>query len=446
MVMIPFFVADRQMSLQILKGLPLLSYPNVRMGIMANANTSKNFQRAFKEYPCDNLQRCDAIGGKPCIFPDNQNQCLTRKYILEQTIKMCDSGAFSKEGVMLSYEQLFSTYAQMDTEYGIMIDVLWDAEKTIQSAKKAKKVYQKYKDNFKLIVVAQGKTMEEYIDCYHELKNLGFEHIAIGGLLRRTQNTVRYVSVRSESFLFDVLQLIREQYPNDWMFALGCLKSQRIEKLQELDVWADSKGWIFKYKKRNKTLSDRLQLLDSEWLTIEHSNQSFHINELKQLIYTRVEYIKKQNLLFKNLHDNKNLLRKSLSSLYSDLSKKNVKLANKIAKLTTRGLLTNSEKKMIITVSKKIDKETQSQSLKIPEISDRTRQYHEQISELEIKVNDLNQNIIDIAHKIMNSKTKISDNVKNICSQIAKVTSSSEQEHRLEQVRSHIISKIFELL
>ena len=37
---IPFFVADRPMSLRLLKSLPLQNYPNVRIGIMAHANSS----------------------------------------------------------------------------------------------------------------------------------------------------------------------------------------------------------------------------------------------------------------------------------------------------------------------------------------------------------------------------------------------------------------------
>ena len=53
--MIPFFVADRPMSLRLLKGLPLQSYPGVRIGIMAHANTTLNFQHTFRRYPCDSL-------------------------------------------------------------------------------------------------------------------------------------------------------------------------------------------------------------------------------------------------------------------------------------------------------------------------------------------------------------------------------------------------------
>ena len=162
--MIPFFVADRPMSLRILKGLNLKKYPGVKIGIMAHANTSDNFQRAFRDYPCEDLERCDAIGAKPCPYKTEKgrNNCKHRQLILDRTVKMCDSGVFTKEGAMLSYDELFAAYDRMNVKYGIMIDVLHDAPATVESALEAKKAYEPYKDKFKLVVVAQGKTEEEY--------------------------------------------------------------------------------------------------------------------------------------------------------------------------------------------------------------------------------------------------------------------------------------------
>ena len=107
--MIPFFVADRPMSLRLLKGLPLQNYPGVSIGIMTHANTSLNFQRTLSQYPCNDFDFCDAIGG-PCKYKDNMNECPVREYILSHTIKMCDSGIFTREGAKLSYKELFDTY------------------------------------------------------------------------------------------------------------------------------------------------------------------------------------------------------------------------------------------------------------------------------------------------------------------------------------------------
>jgi len=47
--MIPFYVADRPISLSILKGIELPE--NITIGIMGRATTSLSFQRLFSEYP-----------------------------------------------------------------------------------------------------------------------------------------------------------------------------------------------------------------------------------------------------------------------------------------------------------------------------------------------------------------------------------------------------------
>lgn len=130
---VPFFVADRPMSLRIVKGIALKEHPGVCIGIMAHANTSDNFQDALSNYPCENLNFCDAVGG-PCQHPDDHSVCPARKHILEHTVKMCDSGMFTKEGATLTYEELFNTYKRMGVEYGVMIDVFHDMEATIASA------------------------------------------------------------------------------------------------------------------------------------------------------------------------------------------------------------------------------------------------------------------------------------------------------------------------
>lgn len=103
--MIPFFVADRPMSLDALEYCGI-NHQNSKMGIMGHANTSQNFQIKFRGFPRENV------------------------------VKMADSGVFSKNGCILSYEELFKLYENMDTDYGIMIDYLRDRKKTIESAKK----------------------------------------------------------------------------------------------------------------------------------------------------------------------------------------------------------------------------------------------------------------------------------------------------------------------
>jgi len=45
-----------------------------------------------------------------------------------------------------------------------------------------------------------------------------FDHIAIGGLLKKNVNSARYVKVRDERFLRDVLERSKGKNKEDWLF------------------------------------------------------------------------------------------------------------------------------------------------------------------------------------------------------------------------------------
>jgi len=246
---VPFFVADRPKSLDILAGLPLQNYAPVRIGIMAHANTTPRFQAMFRDYPCHRPQACPVIGGKPCPYGDQRKACPHRAYILRHTIKMSDSGVFTRQGGRLTYTQLFERYTQMGVQYGIILDVFRDARGTVKSAREALKVYREGQYPFQLVGVAQGRTIDEYLWSYNKLRALGYTHIAIGGLLRKVEKSARYTQVDNEDFMRKVLTRIREAYPEDWLFALGCLHPKRLPLFQHLNVWGDYKGWIFQYTK-----------------------------------------------------------------------------------------------------------------------------------------------------------------------------------------------------
>ena len=151
---IPFFVVDRPMSLELLKYCEIDKQKGV-YGLMGHANTSKRFQKLFRDFKGNNI------------------------------VKAADSGVFTKDGCKLHYKELFSTYERMGVEYGIMSDFLKDKDTTLRSAKEAIKIYNEKSYSFKLVGVAQGNTLEEYLECYEELKSLGFDYIAIGGLLKK---------------------------------------------------------------------------------------------------------------------------------------------------------------------------------------------------------------------------------------------------------------------
>ncbi len=246
---IPFFVADRLASLRILKSSGLHKY-NVKVGIMGHTNTSKHFQDLFRIYPCTDDEFCDVIKDS-CPYNYNLKKCPAGSSIRERTVRACDSGVFTKNGCGRSYNDLFEIYQNMGADYGIIIDYLKDKEKTIKSAAEALEEYRKREYHFKLIGVTQGNTPKEYLECYNELRKMGFKNIAVGGLLKKLKNTARYTRVRDETFLFKVLKTIRKEYPDDWLFVLGCYHPKRHDKFNELNIFGgDYKGWIFNYEKK----------------------------------------------------------------------------------------------------------------------------------------------------------------------------------------------------
>lgn len=217
---IPFFVVDRPMSLRLLESCGIKNVP-FKVGLMGNANTTKEFQEKFRNFNGTNI------------------------------VKMADSGVFTKHGAKSpNYRHLFDTYVNMGTEYGIIIDIIKDKKATLRKAKEAMITYKKegYDKKFGLVGVAQGKTVDDYVECYKELKKMGFNHIAIGGLLKKRENTARYVHVRDEDFIEEVVGAIRKDYPDDWIFLLGAYSPNRQHRFDNMGIFgADFKGWILNY-------------------------------------------------------------------------------------------------------------------------------------------------------------------------------------------------------
>jgi hypothetical protein len=292
---IPFFVVDRPMSLKILDYCNINNQP-FTLGLMGHANTSLEFQDLFRSFNNKNI------------------------------IKIVDSGVFTKNGCMNGYSDLFSTYMNMGIDYGIMIDILKDKEKTIESAKKAMIAF-KIKDYpFKLIGVAQGNEVGEYLECYQCLKELGFDYIAIGGLLRKTENSARYVKVRDEQFLIDVVSKIREYYPKDWLFLLGSYHPKRHKIFENFKIFGgDYKGWIFQYtppedwiKKDHMYLSKielttKKKVIDHELMQIRSSI----IHELHSKDISLIEKNERRNQI-KDIDDNINKIRERNAYLFGE--------------------------------------------------------------------------------------------------------------------------------
>ncbi len=448
MSIVPFFVADRPMSLRLLKGLPLQSYPNARIGIMAHANTSLNFQHAFHEYPCDNFDYCDAVRG-PCSYHDDISHCPVRKYILDHTIKMCDSGIFTREGATLNYQELFEAYIRMGVEYGIIIDVFLDSAATLESAKEALRVYESFKGKFKLVGVAQGKSEEEYIKSYEDLKALGYTYIAIGGLLRKVEKTVRYVQVRDEDFMYKVLGQLREKYPDDWLFALGSFHPKRLGRFQELNTWGDYKGWIFQYEKRNETLNERLEIFATNHLqhieSPERERIADLINRLQEMVRRRDRLIEEQSEISKRLFEGRRSLKTSLVTLYEKVQVKAPEFVKRLSKWTTHGLLDEGEERAVIEIFKRLGEESVEAQYTIENIR-KNREMKKQVEQIEEQLNGMNFALAKEIAQLRASEIHLSEETEMFCVRISELIGRSERAHRFEQVQEKIASKILACL
>ncbi|MCL4333384.1 MAG: hypothetical protein M1290_06435 [Candidatus Thermoplasmatota archaeon] len=263
MGIIPIFVADRPFSLKILEG--LAGYNN-QFGILSHAFTSNPFKIKFK------------------------------KFDLTDT-KIGDSGIF--QGRDVDYNFLFGEYLKMGVSHGIIKDYYRDPYKTLSSAREAIREYRsgRYDRDFTLVGVAQGRSSKEYVESYTKQKRMGYEMVAIGGLLDKVENHVRLVKVRREEMLVETLTKIKKKYPEDKLFPLGTFNRSRIGLFKQLGVWgSDYKGWIFRYnleeshKKHNRMEQTRsyiereiFPLLSKERLLLLSCSETKKIGEGKAI-------------------------------------------------------------------------------------------------------------------------------------------------------------------
>lgn len=312
---VPFFVADRPASFLILKGI-LLTYPQTRVGIMTHVFTSTKVWQIFNEFP----RRL------PLVYED-QVLLSNENSLSESLVKMVDSGIFSRSGCTIAYEELFDRYNKMGTNFGVIIDVFGNAKATLKSADEASRIYHKNKKKycFKLVAAAQGTTLEEYLECYQRL-SCNFRFVAVGGLLKKREKSARYVSVRDERFLYEVLQAIREEFNPEWLFVLGCYHPSRHRRFEEIGVWgSDYKGWIFNYKRKRELVRDRshdLLALESEYgLTRILRQQLDRTKEIEEHLLTMEKRWRetKDPLRKKALWIQTNELKRELEVAYNEL-------------------------------------------------------------------------------------------------------------------------------
>ena len=248
--MIPFFVVDRPISLDIIKGY-WSSKSAAEYGLVSNALTTDRFRRLLARYPCSEEGACFACGASQAP----KEMCEVGVELRGRVTVLGDSGIFADDR-RLTYDALFDRYEGMNADYGAAVDFLADPNRTVNSAKDAVKRYESKSRNFQLVLVAQGKTLDEYVDCYRELRNLGDFPIAIGGMLRRKARSARYVQLGQAKLLEEVLTKIRSEFCPEWLFVFGVYHPDRHKLLSQLGATgADYKGWIFNYEHRRDLLS-----------------------------------------------------------------------------------------------------------------------------------------------------------------------------------------------
>ncbi|MCI0530064.1 MAG: hypothetical protein L0Y56_21690, partial [Nitrospira sp.] len=370
-----------------------------------------------------------------------------RQYILNHTIKICDSGIFTREGATLSYREMFEAYKRMGVEYGIMIDVFQDAQATLISAREALEVYEPYRDTFNLVGVAHGLTVEEYLECYRGLRELGFTYIAVGGLLHRVEETVRYTQVRDEDFMYEVIGTIRAEFPDDWLFALGCFHPGRLQEFQARNVWGDYKGWIFQYRKRNEMLTPLLSTFALNHLThLEGETLIDQIAGLQDTIERRNETIERQETLSQQLNQGKRTLRALLRTLHQQVINSVPELANRFGMLTTHGLLKPNEENLVYTMLQRLNIDNTDQARHITVNIRQNRDLKETINDLDRQIEQTNESLIHFVDRLRTDYVELPHEIYEACATILDIVQETEQEHRLQQVRQKMSEEILNLL
>ena len=234
--MIPFFVADRPISLEILKGF-FLMLPDKVFGILTHAYTSTRFSEKFARFP---------YGTRARYMEEAEG---TDEGMAKRIVKFADSGIFSKDR-RVSYTLLFKRYTELNAQYGAIIDFFHDPQSTLESARKAIRIYGRGNYPFNLVGVVQGNTLDDYLKGYEALLNMGYRYIAIGGMLSRSGRS-NFLGLRRDGCC-EVERLVSEikrEFAPDWLFVFGVLSPKRLPLLKELGIWgADYKGWLYHYE------------------------------------------------------------------------------------------------------------------------------------------------------------------------------------------------------
>ncbi len=250
-----FFVADRPVSLEILKTFFVRVHNlnlSLNFGLLTNPFVSRRFKDLFRSFPFKTKVKYERFLG------------LTHTPEVDETVhssivRFVDSGIFNSHS--LDYGELFRLYDHLNADFGAIKDYFRDYKKTIKSAERAVRTFRRGNYSFKLVGVLQGRDLEEYMESYRRMRDMGFRYFAIGGLLHKSEKS-NYMSVRDEDLLKSIVLNIKREQRDAWIFVFGSFGVRRRKLLEGLGVWgADYKGWIYRY---DPTYEDALREIESD--------------------------------------------------------------------------------------------------------------------------------------------------------------------------------------
>ena len=243
--------------------------------------------------------------------------------------------------------------------------------------------------------------------------------------------------------MFQVLNELRQRYANDWLFALGCFHPSRILGLKQLNVWADYKGWIFQYEKRNETLTTYLESLGKNHLSHTRTLQkNEYILELQKLIKLRKDKVKQKEKIEQQLFKKRRTLRGELVSVYQKLKRMKVPIASRFKNLLTHGLLDKGEIKLVKSALRILDKEGSEYADNFVENIRANHKLKKRIGNVERQIDQINVELGERVTEFTRRGPRLSKDIKQFCNNIVSVIRRSECEQRFEHTRDNIVERV----
>lgn len=244
-----------------------------------------------------------------------------------------------------------------------------------------------------------------------------------------------------------VLRELRRQHPSDWLFALGCFHPSRLLALKELNVWADYKGWIFQYKKRNETLDAYLEVLASNHLEhLQKQEPVAEVSTLQRIIALRSNVVARRTNLSEQLFDGRRTLRALLGSVYEELRRELPDLAPRFRSLTTHGLLDRGEEKLVSDALQRLGAQTSQHASAILQNIRTNRQLKQRLKRADDRIDQANSLLASRINGLAAEGAQMPSAMKELCTTIGSLIERTERQHRFHQVRDKIAKEILALL